>query len=490
MSNDNTAAAIVRKQTFKPLVRLFITYTALYAFRSCYMRLCFWTLDNTGIEDPVNLIFVLISLAAVAGLVAAPLLLDRTKLGASPAGISFTVHACIALSAASAIASCLASGYVVLALQFATSLFATGAIAVCLRRLVSNVSTMRGIGLFVGISSAATMLCVILLFFSPFGEIPEWMIPFIICGLLAVAAVSFGKGSERSEADTEQPALTAKQWQLTPRILRLAFLVMCLYVIICGVLDNFYFFEESFDAMPTVPSFYFFFLHAIVFFVVAGYAVGRVSTAAAVICGFAMICVGQSMAYFNEHDLLVYPYEFFSASGDIVLEVFLVSLPIAYCVLFKRKPGILPGLGFILLCGSYALTSILFEFVPEDYYMAALGVMLLLSIAAIIAVTYLMNEDKNNRLRHIEEDFSRRLADALKSTEEMPPIEGLIVSYGFTNREAEALRYLIEGRSTDEIAAAMTITRKSAYNYINALLSKTGMKSRNEIIARFNRANR
>ena len=452
------------------------------------MRLCFWTADQTGLEDPVNLIFILISFAAVAGLVAAPLLLDRTRIGASPSGVRVAVRVCAALSAATAVTTYFASGYVVLALQFATSFFASGAIAVCLRRVVEYVPTSRGIGLFIGASSAITMVSVIFIFFSPFGEIPTEIIPVILCGFLAAAAVCFDKDGARIESDGEMPPLAEKQWQFTPRILRLALMVMCLYVLVCGFLDNFYFFEDSFDAMPTLPSFYFFFLHSILLFLAAGYAFGRVNTAAAVICGFAMICVGQSMTFFTEHDLLVYPYEFFSASGDVALEVFLVSLPIAYCTLSKRKPGILPGLGYILLCGSYALTSILFEFIPENLYTAVLGVILLISIAAIIAVTYLMNEDKANRLRHIETDFNSRLEDALKNAEEGLPIESLIASYDFTNREAEALRYIIVGRSTDEIAAAMTITRKSVYNYVNSLLSKTGMKSRDEMIARFNRA--
>jgi DNA-binding CsgD family transcriptional regulator len=67
-------------------------------------------------------------------------------------------------------------------------------------------------------------------------------------------------------------------------------------------------------------------------------------------------------------------------------------------------------------------------------------------------------------------------------------LDEIVVSYGITNREAEVLRLLLDARNTAGIAAEMTLTEKTVQNYVNALLSKTGTKSRGEMIAKFSRA--
>jgi LuxR family transcriptional regulator of spore coat protein len=78
---------------------------------------------------------------------------------------------------------------------------------------------------------------------------------------------------------------------------------------------------------------------------------------------------------------------------------------------------------------------------------------------------------------------------------EHPPVSGvptlasLIKTYGITNRESEVLRLLLDAKSTSDIAAEMVVTEKTVQNYVGSLLSKTGSKSRGEMIAKFSRIN-
>jgi DNA-binding CsgD family transcriptional regulator len=77
------------------------------------------------------------------------------------------------------------------------------------------------------------------------------------------------------------------------------------------------------------------------------------------------------------------------------------------------------------------------------------------------------------------------------AAESLPPdaltLEELTASYDITHRETEVLRLLIEGKSTAEIAEAMSITDKSVRNYISSLMSKTKSNTRGKMIAKLTR---
>jgi DNA-binding CsgD family transcriptional regulator len=304
-----------------------------------------------------------------------------------------------------------------------------------------------------------------------------------MCGFLAIAALFFGahasEATERSKADMPTEPLPKP-------ILRLAFLILCLYVLVGGMLDNLYFFDEAFGQIPNFM--FYILLYAVVIDIAAGFAFERMNAAAVIICAFVLICVGQSMSFFSQNALLVYPYTLFSNAGNMVMEIFLISLPVAYCAYSQRKPGILPGLGYILLYGSFFLMDILFEYIPEGVYRHLLGVVLLISIAAIMITIYLIHKSNSHQLKRLEDEFSEKLAQASLGLNGLP-LETLIETYGLTKRETEVLQFLIEGKSTSEIAGVMSITVRSVQNYVNVLMSKTGTNSRGKMIAMFTRPN-
>ena len=89
--------------------------------------------------------------------------------------------------------------------------------------------------------------------------------------------------------------------------------------------------------------------------------------------------------------------------------------------------------------------------------------------------------------------FQGKLTPAEIADAGPPPdasFEEMTQGYGFTRREAEVLKLLLAGQDTSDIAQTMVVTEKTVQNYVSALLSKTGAKSRLKLIAIFNRQTR
>jgi len=476
-----TDMLIKKKSTRKSILRLFAVFTALEAYRLCYMKLCYFLMsEKNGLSGYEEHTYILICLGIVAGLVVMPLLLDKTRLGASLA-----LRVCITISATAAIASYFLTGYVVLALQFATSASAAGALAVCMRRIAESGLSQRGIGLFVGVSSAIMLLVIIVLFMLPFVVIPEIIILAALLVMLTTAMIFYrADDAQSAEPDREILAPALNPALFTPRMIKLAFLAVCLYALICGLFDNVYAFTAAFVEYEEYMFFSNFYI--VLLYLAAGFLFMRVNTAAVVIGAFALICVGQSTAFFSDNTLLVFPYMIFSSAGDTMLEIFLVSLPMIYCALSNRKPaGIIPGLGYILQCGSFALMGFLWLLMPDTDLNIALGITLLIALAAIMLTAYLSSEYKTNQGKLAQKDYEEKLLQAQKNADGKPPIESLIDSYELTSREEDVLRSLLDGESTSEIAGAMTITEKSVRKYVSSILSKTGTKTRTELVSRF-----
>ena len=484
MNNSISAEAIKPKHAKITAIRLLAVFAALESFRLCYLRLCFWITEQTKLSELENMIFILFSFAVVAGMVITPLILDRVRALASLSRLSLTMRVVIASTAVAAVASYYTSGYFALALQFATTFFTACAMAICLRR-ITQVLISRRTGRFVGFATAIMSLSGTVLFYLPFVEIPTGVILIVMCGFLAIAAFCFHSGAPKQAMDAEDTMPIVPNAPLNKKVLLLFLLVFCLYALVGGLIDNIYFFDAAFDLIPNFLMYIL--LYGIMCNIAMAFIFERVNAAAAIICAFAMICVGQSMSFFSENTLLVYPYVLFSNAGNNMMEIYLITLPIAYCSHSQRKSGIIPGLGYILLYGSYFLTSVLFEFIPDSVYKQILGATLLISVASIVVTVYLMNENKAAYYNHLTSDLEEKLAVAQSGAASIHSeyVESLIKTYSFTNREIEVLRYLLEGLQNIEIADRMKITEHTVYKYTSSMFIKSGAKSRSGLIAMF-----
>lgn len=68
------------------------------------------------------------------------------------------------------------------------------------------------------------------------------------------------------------------------------------------------------------------------------------------------------------------------------------------------------------------------------------------------------------------------------SFENEPPARPELVEHPLTPRQAEVLRYLSRGYMTDEMAAAMGISRETVRNHVRGLLRALGVHSRLEAV--------
>ena len=65
----------------------------------------------------------------------------------------------------------------------------------------------------------------------------------------------------------------------------------------------------------------------------------------------------------------------------------------------------------------------------------------------------------------------------------------IAAAYGLTKRESEKMRYLLQGLSTKQIAAALGISPYTVQEHFTAIFEKTGVRSRRELVGKvFSRA--
>jgi DNA-binding CsgD family transcriptional regulator len=368
-----------------------------------------------------------------------------------------------------AVLSYFTGGAVSVACQVFTMTLAAGAIGLCLNQAAAVTPTLPRIGRFVGCAFGVKAMSGAILFFWPGVEISTGVIMAVLCLFLAAAAASFTTGAEDEpnggDAAKEAPD---QGFALPPQ--KIVFQVggvICLYAVVSGLLDSIYFFDAAFEK---IPHFMFFILaYDSVIYAAAGYVVDRYRWSTVASISFLLICVGQSMSFFSQHDLLVYPYTLFSDAGNITLEVLTVALPLVYCSR-AGKSG-MAGFGFVAFYSGLMISSALFAFIPSSLYKPLLGVTLLVSLAAVYAIFSLT------------EAYGKFLQEevALPKPSATDNYQG---KYGFSPKEREVMEFLIAGTMTREIAAKMCITERTVNFHVGSMLKKTGSKNRIELIAK------
>lgn len=58
-----------------------------------------------------------------------------------------------------------------------------------------------------------------------------------------------------------------------------------------------------------------------------------------------------------------------------------------------------------------------------------------------------------------------------------------LVSYSLTKREQETLPHLVNGKSNEEIATILGISRRTAEKHVASIIHKTGSENRKMLIA-------
>ena len=173
-------------------------------------------------------------------------------------------------------------------------------------------------------------------------------------------------------------------------------------------------------------------------------------------------------------------YMLYSAITYFLGGLFLIYIMISITAIVhrSRRPTLDASLAafiFFLLSGLGAFSSSLF---------IGAGVFVTISVYAILSLCLFLAFYLSGGLRAVSLADPEPEQDSY-STELRKTLEELVLSYGITERETEALRLLITGRSTADIASEMFITEKSVQKYITSMLSKTGAESRVKLVTMF-----
>ncbi len=456
------------------IIRLFAAFTALESSRLCYMRL---SLRIFGAAEGESMAWLLLCLAVIAGMALAPRIMDKTRFGAAH---TLLIRVLISLAAIAAAAGCFAEGYIALALSFIVTACMSGAVAVCLRHMIRLLPPRRT-GLAIGFSFAVVALIRAILFWPPFAGIQAEIVPIIMFILCASAFFCFN--AKRFAAIQWIKPLPAVSDRLpSKQFMRKGALILGLFGMVSALFN---YLHLSGGAMGQTPnSMFYLLMFAAVVYIAAGYAFERLSISTAMICGFALLCAGQSSHVFQGSAMLAYPYTFFSNMGNSLMEVYLIALPIAYCALARRGQGLLPGLGYILQYGCFFIIGVLFELISDNTPEYGLDAALFVSVAAIAAIIRLIREGRAARLKRIETGLSWDFAESPICG---PSLESFSRYYSLTKLETKILRCMLGGEPVSIVAAKLTMQEKDVRSHIRSMLTKTGVKTHAEIVSLFRR---
>lgn len=450
--------------------RLFVAFCMLESFRFCHLRLSFLIADRTGLKGMENLIFIVFCSAIVAGMTVLPVILARLSVYENSRKTVLAVRIFAAAAVLWILRGYFAEGIDALVAQFFAAAMMAGMMNVCLNQIAKGEVGHEWIGRFVGFYISVAGVFTIVLFFLPGCVMPTGVILAAACLFLVVAAVVFQTQEPRNNAGKSD--FQEHEHVPVPRAIKLrAICAIGLFVIMAGILDNIFFFESAFEE---IPHFMFFTIaYGCLTVIVAGYICDKFKWSAVTAVALLLICLGQSMSYFSENSLLVWPYAIFTNAGNVSLEILLTALPVIYSA--REGAGkfhVVPGLGYASLYGGFLAASVAFEFVPETLYKPALGVTLLLALATVYMVLTL--DADYNKFR-----YERMLANAKN-----PGAADYRAILGFTGKECEVMELLTSGITTAEIARRMFISERTVNFHVGSMLRKTGSKNRVELIAK------
>ena len=81
-------------------------------------------------------------------------------------------------------------------------------------------------------------------------------------------------------------------------------------------------------------------------------------------------------------------------------------------------------------------------------------------------------------------EAQRRIAIIMERAEPPRLAPAITAAYGLTGRESEVMRYLLQGLSTKQIAAALRISPYTVQEHFTAIFDKVGVRSRRQIVGK------
>ncbi len=442
-----------------------LAFTALDCFRYCLLRANEWPSPYPFPEffEPVRLPYYL---AIISGTLFATLVMRRLK-----DVLSAAFHPALVLMLICAASSLWLSGMSKLIMMFLSFFLESALMCLCL----------SGISLYADFASLGRLITFSFTISYIIGGgflLLESAPPVAHAFILAIFSMSIIPIKLKAAGENAVTSPSEQKLEPLPSggVIRGFMAVLIIYNFIAGVLYNLFFISEGAVGQPGL---YFLILIASAgIYVIIGRIIDKAPWHITLTSLFALITVGKSLSFFfSSESLIALPFSYITLGGFTALDAVAIIIPLYYIKKMGRHH--LSSSGCLFLYSGLFITTLLLKLAPESLYRAILGAMLIASPAAMLLVVGI-----SSSYARAKADYLLKIAESARTR---PALEERIERYGLTNREEEVLRYLLEGKSTSEIAEVMSITARTVQNYINTLMAKTGTNSRIKTLALFAR---
>lgn len=369
-----------QKMKLRGFLLLLLVYASLEAFRHIGWMLFYEQfVDSTRQE--INFGFILYSGAiAITGMLH-PLIFRRVRILDKIRSYPFAVGvlACIALLFRMIqLTMGITGAYIFLVLWTVAVMIS---ICICFARIFDTIPKAL-IGRFFGIAYFADAL--IVSFVELFTGTKNYFYASIIVGIVLciIAGVSYIQYLK----NTEMNAIIESEWKPSKRFVRIACIILVLYVLIAGMMDNLYFFDDWIE-LPYVGLFTLPMMS--IMYLLGGFVFDKINLRIILPLALLFICIAQSMTYFVTGGVFSYSYSVFSNLGSTILQLVTVIVPIYYARMINRN-CYFSSFGEGLFYGGFCLTSILFVFMKQAAYRTVMGGILLVTVICLILLIELL----------------------------------------------------------------------------------------------------
>lgn len=464
------------------LLLLLFTYISLEAFRHTGWMLFYEQfVENTRQE--INIGFILYSgVIAIIGMMALfifkhVLIMDKVKKQQTVFLVSIILTLLFRMIQ---LCTGLTGAYTFLVLW--TSAVMVG---ICLCFIQINKTVPRNLlGRFFGIAYFADAL--IVSFVERFTGTKAYFYVSIIAGI--VLCITAGILYVRYTKNAEQITTMESEWKPSKRFVGISLVILVLYVLIAGTMDNLYFFDEWME-LPYIGVLIPFMG---IMYLLSGFLVDKLTLRITIPLALLFICIAQTMTYFVTEGIFSYFYSFFSNLGSTFLQLVTVIVPICYARI-KKESDYLSSFGEGLFYGGFCITSIIFVFINQSAYRVVMGGILLTAIICLllmIELLILLERDKHNKAIEIQKlemnALKQQVTISNTETIEALPIHEEALNTHFTKREKELMPLIVSSLTAEEIANQSHLSVSTIRFHIKNILGKTNAKNRRDLMRMFN----
>jgi DNA-binding NarL/FixJ family response regulator len=423
----------------------------------CFMRVCFQSVQCTGLLHRENTLFIVLCAGVLLGMLAP---LPDWRLHGKK--IRMIQRVSVLLAIPCMILSLYAQAGIALLFVFCASLSASVAMGCSLYGIAMELAP-GSFGLLFGMAFAVSEGLLLVLLFMPPGAVSA-PVPAHVAGLcvlllavaitgMAIKEPAFGDGSDK--APGSPPVKVALRKYLT---------ALLLYCVMGGMLDNLTAFDDAFLGIPNMLQIIY--LYSVAANLILAAFFHRLKWPKLAMAGVLLICVGQALPYFFSVSVLAVPYLVFTMTGVIIMEFLVRCLPARYAAGMSRE-ALCARLGYASLYGGFLVSSILFEFIPRGWYFFVMGLALLLSFA-ILSLLQSASGDEETELRVQLIRKLRDISEAAPKEAEQPTVSHPLL----TAEEITFALLLIEGRTRSEIAHKLHMSAVDASNRMESIRDK------------------